>query len=176
MCKCKNCCFGALTILLIFGAVMFFAYKVLIETYPSSRSCISTEQVSIQENFSQNSDACNKNTNTADHVFKKDKTKNIDFYPILCITFFISLAAVLIFLIWILSKDDSDIKYSKLEMLEKIKENHSCCLKCSRFETYKKIKENCHKCCNKSENETTKSRTCAGKDLLKQYMTCIAEV
>lgn len=177
MCKCKNCCIETVILILVLAGLLFFAWTVLIKTHPSSSSYVSTEQVSIQENYSQNSDACNKNSNKQEQAIKIDITRNVNLYPILCIVFIISLTAVLIFLIWVLSKDDSSIRYSKLEMLEKLKDNTPCCFKCSRMESHKTYKVTCNKCFNdKPATKTTESQICAGKDLLKHYMTSIAEV
>ena len=62
-------------------------------------------------------------------------------------------------------------------MLEKLKDNTPCCFKCSRMESHKTYKVTCNKCFNdKPATKTTESQICAGKDLLKHYMTSIAEV
>lgn len=173
MCKCKNCCFEVIAIILLLIVIFSFTFIVLYAKCPTDNTFKNAEQFYIQDNYALNYKGDN---NKLDLELQINGIRNVDFYPIVCITIFISLAAVLIFLIWILSKDDSDIKYSKLEMLEELNKNCSEYLKSGKFEKTIRYVNTDKDISNTSVKETTTSQNYINKDLIKHYMTCIAEV
>ena len=126
-------------------------------------------------------------------------TKSINLYQILCMVFIICLTVTLISLITLLIKDDSNIRYEKLDILMDAKEDLLKGLDCDKKdketkEVQKESDENAKKkdesdsneknenkpetkdnSCNKTTEKTTSEKSIKA-GLVKHYMSCVSEI
>ena len=101
-------------------------------------------------------------------------SKKVFFYHILCIVFVIVLGVTVTVLLMLLIKDDSGIRYEKLDELKKVKEKLIDIINCQETILEEEIIE------KNSMPEKTKTTTRKPKsikaDLLKHYMSCVTDI
>lgn len=104
-------------------------------------------------------------------------TKSINLYQILCMVFIICLTVTLISLITLLIRDDSNIRYEKLDMLNEAKEDLVEILSYKEKDTERKEKHNENSVDkNDKASEKTTSEKSIKAGLVKHYMSCVSEI
>ncbi len=102
-------------------------------------------------------------------------SKKVFFYHVLCIVFIIVLGITVMVLLAILIKDDSGIRYEKLDELNSIKDK---LLECNSEIAWGKNKDVTKTVANEKDKSTeiTTKRIYNRADLLKHYMNCITDI
>ncbi len=191
MCKIVCSC-GKIVVILVIIAILGFSRIVLKKAFDTkdfvfyqyseassvtpSYSSTSEGELSVQSKNSCQSATVKKPATTVVNA-KIDTSSNrngrVFLYHILCIIYICALATTITTLLVMLLKDDSAIRYEKLDMLKEASKTFNC----QNFNEYEETSTSETNGETKDSKKTiTTTKKSIKKDLIKHYMSCISEI
>lgn len=199
MCECTCCkwirrAFWKIAVIVLLGGILWFSKTVLTTAFNDTNRVFyeSVNENQSKENYSETKEepvakntcrttVIQKPANTKIQKPKTSEKKHFSkyfLYHILCIVFIIVLGVTVTVLLLFVLKDDSGIRYEKLDALCSVEDKINT-FSGSADKNKTTIEEKNEQNCNGAEKvtkTTTDTETSNRAALLKHYMNCITEI
>ncbi|MBR4464751.1 MAG: hypothetical protein IKS40_09075 [Treponema sp.] len=195
MCKWLNRIFWKIVVVVFIAMSLFFAKAVLgnafatkdqifyesVEKAQASKDYFEVTEKEVTKTVCRTTTVLQPETKTVKNPNSKTEQNNkrVFLYHLLCIIFIIALGVTITTLLIILMKDDTGLRYEKLDELHSIKDKLlGCDDKKYGTDTSTEIKELEKRTLDDKSSEKTsyKSEKNNRADLLKKYMDCVVEI